>query len=134
MDLSQIMKLANDPTVRSLLQSVLGKFMGGGGAPDVNRLVSTMESNGLGDQVQSWVGTGSNQPVSPEQVQQALGTDTIDQAAAAAGTSPDEAAKMLANVLPQLVDKVSPDGQMPNPATLQDSLGPLMQPKQGSAQ
>ena len=135
MDLNQIMKLANDPTVQKLLQSLLSRYTGGqGGGMNLDGLMSQLQQGGLGNQVQSWVDTGANEKVSGEQVTQALGADTIDQAASAAGTSPDDAAKKLAAVLPQLVDKASPEGSMPDTKTLQDALGQLLQPKPGSAQ
>jgi uncharacterized protein YidB (DUF937 family) len=134
MDLNQIMKLANDPTVQKLLQSLLSRFTGGQGGANLEGLMAQLQQGGLGNQVQSWVGTGANEKVSGEQVTQALGAETIDQAASAAGTSPDEAAKKLATVLPQLVDKASPEGSMPDMKTLQDALGQLLQPKPGSAQ
>jgi uncharacterized protein YidB (DUF937 family) len=100
----------------------------------MNALVSQMQDHGLGHQVQSWVGTGGNEKVTGQQLTEALGADAIDQAAAAAGTSPDEAANKLASVLPQLVDKASPEGSMPDPKTLQDALGQLFGPQPGSAQ
>jgi uncharacterized protein YidB (DUF937 family) len=134
MDLNQIMKLANDPTVQKLLQSLLSRFTGGQGGANLEGLMAQLQQGGLGNQVQSWVDTGANEKVSGEQVTQALGAETIDQAASAAGTSPDEAAKKLATVLPQLVDKASPEGSMPDTKTLQDALGQLLQPKPGSAQ
>ena len=134
MDLSQIMKLANDPTVQKLLQSLLSRFTGGQGGVNLDGLMSQLQQGGLGNQVQSWVDTGANEKVSGEQMTQALGADAIDQAASAAGTSPDDAAKKLATVLPQLVDKASPEGSMPDMKTLQDALGQLLQPKPGSAQ
>jgi uncharacterized protein YidB (DUF937 family) len=134
MDLNQIMKLANDPTVQKLLQSLLSRFAGGQGGANLEGLMAQLQQGGLGSQVQSWVDTGANEKVSGEQVTAALGTETIDQAASAAGTSPDDAAKKLATVLPQLVDKASPEGSMPDMKTLQDALGQLLQPKPGSAQ
>jgi uncharacterized protein YidB (DUF937 family) len=134
MDLNQIMKLANDPTVQKLLQSLLSRFTGGQGGASLEGLMAQLQQGGLSNQVQSWVDTGANEKVSGEQVKEALGAETIDQAASAAGTSPDEAAKKLATVLPQLVDKASPEGSMPDMKTLQDALGQLLQPKPGSAQ
>jgi uncharacterized protein YidB (DUF937 family) len=134
MDLNQIMKLANDPTVQKLLQSLLSRFTGGQGGANLEGLMAQLQQGGLGNQVQSWVDTGANEKVSGDQVKAALGAETIDQAASDAGTSPDDAAKKLATVLPQLVDKASPEGSMPDMKTLQDALGQLLQPKPGSAQ
>jgi uncharacterized protein YidB (DUF937 family) len=131
-DLNQIMKLVSDPTVRQLLQSLLSRMGSGqGGSFDVNKLMSQLQQGGLQQQVQSWVDTGSNQPVTGQQVQQALGSDAIDQAAADAGTTPDDAAKKLANVLPQLVDKASPQGQLPDATALQSAFSQLLGPNAG---
>jgi len=79
------------------LQGVLGEF----------------EKNGLGETVKSWVGTGQNQPVSAAQVHQVLGPDLLQQLAAKSGLSVQELTQKLAQVLPQAVDHLTPDGSLP---------------------
>jgi uncharacterized protein YidB (DUF937 family) len=74
----------------------------------------------MGEQVQSWVGTGSNLPLAPEQLQQALGGDVLDGLARQAGVSPAEAGSGLAELLPQLIDRLTPDGQLPQGGGLGD--------------
>ena len=81
-----------------------------GGLPG---LVSELQSKGLGGAVQSWISTGPNQPVSADQLHQALGSDTMAQLAAKIGVSPQELAAKLSEVLPQAVDKVTPNGMLP---------------------
>jgi uncharacterized protein YidB (DUF937 family) len=76
-------------------------------------LVQQLNQGGLGDQVKSWIGTGNNQPVSGEQVEQALGSDEVQKLADQAGTSPDQAADVLAQTLPHLVDESTPQGEVP---------------------
>jgi uncharacterized protein YidB (DUF937 family) len=76
-------------------------------------VVSELRSKGLGDTVQSWIGRGPNQPVSADQLQQALGPDTISQLAAKIGMPPEELASKLSEVLPQAVDRVTPHGVLP---------------------
>ena len=71
------------------------------------------EQQGLGATVRSWIGTDGNQPISPDQVHQALGADTIKDLAAKFGLSSDEMAKKLASVLPQAVDHLTPGGALP---------------------
>jgi uncharacterized protein YidB (DUF937 family) len=113
MDLNGLIKMASDPKVRELVMNLVGQFMGkgGGGQQSMNGLISTLEENGMGDQVKSWVGTGDNKPISPDQVEQVIGADKIGQAAQAAGMSPEEAKKDLSQILPALVDQATPQGQ-----------------------
>ena len=63
--------------------------------------------------VSSWVGTGQNLPVSGEQIQSVLGSDTVQQLAAKAGISPDTAQSALATVLPMVVDRLTTNGAVP---------------------
>ena len=79
----------------------------------VQGIVQQMESQGLGATVQSWVGTGVNQAISAAQVHQAFGADVIQQLAAKAGVSPQELAEKLSAVLPQAIDKLTPNGIVP---------------------
>jgi uncharacterized protein YidB (DUF937 family) len=79
----------------------------------VQGIVSQLEQQGLGPTVQSWVGNGANQPISPQQVHQAFGADTIQQLAARTGLNPQELLQKLAQALPQAVDKLTPGGSVP---------------------
>ncbi|GIH10793.1 hypothetical protein Rhe02_88600 [Rhizocola hellebori] len=137
MDLNQIMKLAQDPQMQQLLKGLLGQISKGGGQPNLQGLVNQLQGAGMGDQVQSWVQQGPNQPVSGKQIQDALGTGALDQLASQAGMPPEKAADDLAEVLPVIVDKATPQGQLPTPAPpgtdidglLKQLLGGLSQPK-----
>lgn len=126
MDLNQVRQLAGNPQVRQLLQSVLQQFAGaqpGQGTGGGQGLMNQLQQAGLGDQLQSWLSTGPNQPVTGRQIQQALGPH-IDQAAAAAGMAPEEAAGDLAKVVPTVVNEASPNGQLDMNA-LQDIMNQL---------
>jgi uncharacterized protein YidB (DUF937 family) len=79
----------------------------------VSGLISKLQSAGLGNAVRSWLGSGPNQPVSGQQIQSALGDEPIEQVAREAGVSKQEASDGLATLLPNLVDKLSPDGKLP---------------------
>ena len=79
----------------------------------VQGLVKQFEQQGLGATVRSWVGTGGNLPITPDQVHQALGADTVKDLAAKFGLSSDELARKLASVLPQAVDHLTPGGTVP---------------------
>lgn len=91
----------------SVVNSVLEQHGG------VQGVVSQFEKNGLGATVQSWVGTGPNEQVSPEQVHKVLGPDLLQQLSAKSGLSVQDLAQKLSQVLPQVVDKMTPDGTLP---------------------
>jgi uncharacterized protein YidB (DUF937 family) len=74
-----------------------------------------LQNRGLGSQVRSWIATGPNQPVTPEQVRQALGSERVRQLAAGVGLDADAVARQLSVILPQLVDRLTPNGQLPVP-------------------
>ena len=106
-----------------LLDGLLGGLVGAEMATVVNGLiekhggvqgiVSQLQQQGLGATVKSWVGTGPNQPISPDQVHQAFGQDTIAALAAKAGLNPQELSQKLAQILPQAIDKLTPGGVVP---------------------
>ena len=79
----------------------------------IQGIVDRFEKQGLGATVQSWVSTGPNQPVSPEQVHQTLVADATKELAGRAGLSPQDLARQLSVILPQVIDKLTPDGKVP---------------------
>ncbi len=96
--------------------------------PEVGGLSGLYEkfnSNGLGDIVASWVGKGVNQPVSGDQMASTLGMDKISEIASSLGISQTQAADGLASVLPQLIDKLTPEGSVPENNVLQQGLSLL---------
>jgi uncharacterized protein YidB (DUF937 family) len=78
-------------------------------------LTSKLASSGLGQQVQSWVGHGQNEPVSGSQVKDAMDPGQVSAMAKQAGMSPDETCDHVAKALPDMVDQATPQGQMPAP-------------------
>ena len=106
-----------------LLDGLVGGVVGGEMSTVVNSfiqqhggvqgIVAQLEKQGLGPTVQSWVGTGANQPISPDQVHQAFGGGTLAQLAAKAGINPQELAQKLSQVLPTAIDKLTPEGKIP---------------------
>lgn len=104
--------------VKALLPAVMGLVAGGG----LQKLMKGMQANGLSAQADSWVGSGKNEPVTGEQVKQAIGDDQVDKVAAEAGLPKDETADLLADALPQVVDRVTPAGRLPDPASVQQAL------------
>ncbi|WP_329624268.1 YidB family protein [Streptomyces sp. NBC_01255] len=107
----------------SLLGALAGGKSGGGsdGANPLGGLLDMLTKSGLVDQAQSWVGTGENKPVSGAQIAGALPDDTLQKVAADAGVSPQEAADQIAQSLPQAVDKLTPNGAVPQ-GSLEDLI------------
>jgi uncharacterized protein YidB (DUF937 family) len=104
------------------LLSALGGSQGGagnGGNP-LGGLLDMLTKSGLAAQKDSWVGTGQNQSVTGEQIQQALPDETLQKVAEQAGVSPEQAASDLARTLPQAVDRLTPEGQVPQAASLEE--------------
>ncbi|WP_374264961.1 YidB family protein [Zoogloea sp.] len=93
-----------------LLQLVLGLLQSQGG---LGGLLGKLSQAGLGEQVASWVGTGQNLPVSADQIGQALGGGALGDMAAQLGIPSEQLAGHIANFLPQVVDQMTPSGQMP---------------------
>jgi uncharacterized protein YidB (DUF937 family) len=125
MDLNTLMKLASNPQIRQLVMSLIGQMGQGGGGKSLAGLVDNMQGAGLQDQVKSWVGTGDNQPVSGQQLTEAIGTDKLHNAAQAAGMTDQAAADSLAKVLPQVVDTATPAGKAAAPADFEKLLSQL---------
>ncbi len=118
--------------INAVIQMVANKAggaVGGAGASGaaggLGGLIGALTQGGLGNVASSWVGTGQNLPVSADQLQSALGGGgggLLAQLAQQAGMSHGDAASGLSQILPGLVDKLTPDGQIPQ----QDSLDKLL--------
>jgi uncharacterized protein YidB (DUF937 family) len=106
-----------------LFDGLIGGIVGAGMVSVVNGIleqhgglqgvVSAFEKNGLGATVGSWVSTGPNQPISPDEVNKALGPDLLQQLAAKSGLSVQDLTQKLSQVFPQVVDKMTPNGAIP---------------------
>ena len=88
-------------------------------------LVQLFQKNGMGDIVNSWVGTGQNMAISPAQIKQGLGGGVLEQLAGQAGLSADATSNQLASLLPSLVDTLTPDGKIPDSHMLEQGLALL---------
>lgn len=91
-----------------------GGMGGAGGIGGLGDLLAKFQQAGLGDAAASWVGTGQNMPVSGAQVEGALGTDLLSQIARQIGLPQGEVAGHLSQMLPQVVDRLTPNGQVPD--------------------
>ena len=84
-----------------------------GGLGGLGGLLEKFQQNGLGDVAASWVSTGQNQPISPDQLGNVLGADVLGGLAQQVGLSPGDTAGQLSQILPQLIDQLTPNGQVP---------------------
>ena len=109
-----------------LLDGILGAATGGEGSPigaitdllggqegGLGGLLGAFEKGGLGGVAQSWIASGANLPISAEQIETVLSSGMLADFAAKLGVDPKTAAATLAQVLPQVIDHLTPDGQIP---------------------
>jgi len=120
----------------ALLDSIMGMLGKGGGGKDVmsqlasmltgkggdgmglSRLLDQFKGAGLGDKAASWVGTGDNQPLTPEEVQKAVGDDRLAKMSKQTGQSVGSLTTDLSKMIPEAVNKLTPDGKVPDPGDL----------------
>jgi uncharacterized protein YidB (DUF937 family) len=94
----------------------------GGVLGGLGGLLNKLQQGGLGNAANSWVGSGQNQPASPGQLGSALGPNILKTLAQQSGLSEDELTKQLSQVLPRLVDKLTPNGRLPTMAELSNMM------------
>jgi uncharacterized protein YidB (DUF937 family) len=116
------------------LLDTLGSILGGGNAPEgggqqaliatalefinnepggLNGLIQRFQQNGAGDIINSWVGTGENQPIAADTLHNVLGSETVANMAAKAGVEPSAVTGLLSQVLPHVVNAATPNGEVP---------------------
>jgi len=122
-----------------MLKGLLGKVLGGGSSQNplmdvvlglinnpqtggLQGLIQTFREKGLGNEVSSWISKGENQPVSGDQIQHTLGGNFIQQIAEQLGSSKSDVSGSLANLLPEIIDKLTPNGSLPENDQLQQGL------------
>lgn len=93
-----------------LVQGVLGMLQSHEGG--LSGLIDKFKENGLGEIASSWVGTGENLPISADQLKGVLGNETLGQMASQLGISGDQLSGQLSGLLPQIIDKLTPDGEV----------------------
>jgi len=109
--------------IGGFLDQLRSTFSGGGGAGGLlsgglGELLDRFQQSGHGETVQSWVGTGPNKPVTPSQLEQAIGPDVLDTLSKQTGLSRDELLSRLSRELLDAVDKYTPQGRLPAEANL----------------
>jgi uncharacterized protein YidB (DUF937 family) len=106
----------------SLLQGVIDALDGDDDDAGIDGLSRRFQSAGLGEVISSWIGTGANQPISPDALSRALRGSRLESAPQRAGLGGAAGAAILASVLPVLIDKLTPNGQVPSRGSLQGLL------------
>jgi len=116
----------------SAIESLLGdewkavsKLFGDAG-DKFSGVLDKLGAGGLDDKLKSWIGKGDNKEVTAEEVRAALGQEEVDSVAQEMGVSSDEAASKLAKILPTVIDKLTPDGLVPDPEGLAQKLSGLI--------
>lgn len=105
-----------------LVNAVIGMLGQGGG---LGELVGRFQQGGLGDVVSSWISTGQNLPISADQLRSVLGQDTLDGLTQKTGMNGGDLMSQLSQLLPQVVDGLTPNGQLPQGGGLGDIGGLL---------
>ena len=117
-------KLFGGGDKNKLLESIMG-LINNPQTGGLSGLAQTFKDKGLGDAISSWISTGKNLPVSAGQIQQVLGADQIQEISKNTGVSQEEASKGLAGLLPEIIDKLTPDGTVPESDMLAQGLNKL---------
>ena len=120
-EVSSMLANSSNPLAASVMQMINSQPGG------LSGLVQQFHDKGLGGLVSSWVGTGQNLPVSADQLQHVLGSEQVKEIAAKTGISPDMVTSHLSQLLPMLIDKMTPNGQMPQGGSsiLEEGMGML---------
>jgi uncharacterized protein YidB (DUF937 family) len=90
----------------------------GGDGLGLSRLIEQFKGAGLGDKADSWIGKGENQPLEPDEVEKAIGSDRLAKMSKQTGESVGNLKSDLSKMIPSAVDKLTPDGKMPSPGDL----------------
>jgi uncharacterized protein YidB (DUF937 family) len=106
--LGNVLGSSTNPLASGLLQMIQNQPGG------LQGMIQSFHDKGLGGVASSWVGSGANSPITADQVHQVLGSDQVKALAAKAGINPDTAGSAIAQLLPTLVDKLTPNGSVPD--------------------
>jgi uncharacterized protein YidB (DUF937 family) len=112
------------------IADVLGQVLGGSGrgtAGGLGGLLEQLQRTGFGEQADSWVSRGANKPISPDGMAQVFGREGLEQISQRAGITPEEASRGLSELLPEVVDRITPDGRVPDADALARSVDDFVQ-------
>ena len=117
---NSMLNKSSSPLASGLLQMIQNQPGG------LQGLVQSFHDKGLGGLVSAWVSTGPNPPATADQIQHVLGSDTVKQLATAAGISQDAAGSSIAQLLPGIIDQLTPNGQVPEHSNVMDMAAGLL--------
>jgi uncharacterized protein YidB (DUF937 family) len=112
---------SSNPLAAGLLQTIQNQPGG------LQGMVQSFHDKGMGGIVSSWVGSGENCAITAEQIHAVLGSDQVKALAAKAGISPDAAGSAIAQLLPGLVDKLTPNGSVPDHGNVLEMASSILQ-------
>jgi uncharacterized protein YidB (DUF937 family) len=118
--LGNVLGGSNNPLASGILQMIQNQPGG------LQGMVQSFHDKGLGGLVSSWISNGPNPPITSDQVHQVLGSDQVKALAAKAGISPDAAGAAIAQILPGLVDKLTPNGSVPDHSNVMDLASSIL--------
>lgn len=129
MNLGRVQEIASDPQSRQAVTALFKQFKGDGpaGVSNVVGLVEHLSTTGLAKQLDTWTGSSKNAPITGAQVKQAFDRETIDQVAQDTDSTPDQAANLIAGVVPQLIDSSTEAGEVPDTEETEQVLGQFKQ-------
>ena len=114
----------NNNQQSGLMSAVSGLVTGSGG---IGGLMQKFSTAGLGDLMKGWISTGPNPPATAQHIEQVFSADQLQQIAQQTGVDPSQISGHIAQILPQLVDKLTPHGQPIEGNALQSGLASLLQ-------
>jgi uncharacterized protein YidB (DUF937 family) len=114
--MQQFTKQGGTPNEGMLQQAMSSLFGGGasGGGFNIASLIGKMQQGGMAEQVGSWLGTGANQEMSADQVEQTIGAEQIQGLASQMGMDASQVKSSLQQAIPQIIDQASPTGALPS--------------------
>ena len=116
-----------NPQVIAAIASLLSsKDASVGGTGGLAGLVQAFQGKGMGDMMSSWISTGPNPPATADQMASVLGPDTLSQFATKAGVPHGDTGRLLASLLPAVIDQLTPQGRVPESNDLESALGGLL--------
>jgi uncharacterized protein YidB (DUF937 family) len=120
-NVSQMGSTGTSPLAAALRSLLAPRSVEAGRAPDdthvepdaLQQLIARFQQGGLAEIIQSWIGTGQNEPIDPQQVRQALGQDKIEELSNQTGLPHETLLSELARLLPSVIDRLTPQGRLP---------------------
>lgn len=118
-------QVSDESGTQSGVMGAIGELLNNAETGGLAGLVSKLQQGGLGEAVNSWVSTGNNQSITASALQAALGSETVQALASKVGISPDMLSTGLAQMLPNAVDQLTPNGEVPSGDLLSQGMAML---------